>query len=410
MDKIKGIVENFKNFFSTRKGKIITFSVIAVVLIIIGIIIFICTSHNNTQAIQESHNDTQIALDKNALDMVVGDTIQLTASVTSENESSKTVVWSSSDKMVATVCDGLIVAQDSGSATITATTLDGEEDECFIVVTDTLSTTTSSTESTDNSASSENTQSSSSTTSSNNASTSTSNSTSSNSPTVTSVDFNITSKSCKVGNTFTLTANITPSSLSNTALTWTTTNASVATVTSGGVVTTIGVGTAYVRATAPNGQRDTCKVTVTSTTATTSSTSTTSSTTSKSTTSSTTSTPPCPEKKEIVKTIDGCEIWYNPYYRSAQVFVDATSVAIKENWGQDITAKVYKNGVLDNNSSGYYGEVCSNDTAYNVIVCANEIRYGSYFVATPTSFKIVCYHNNIEFKTVQFSVGAYDFA
>ncbi len=60
------------------------------------------------------------------LTMDVGDTAQLTATVTPEDASNKAVVWSSSDESIATVdANGVVTAKAVGKATITATTVDG---------------------------------------------------------------------------------------------------------------------------------------------------------------------------------------------------------------------------------------------------------------------------------------------
>ncbi|MFT9076343.1 Ig-like domain-containing protein [Ethanoligenens sp.] len=80
---------------------------------------------------------------------------------------------------------------------------------------------------------------------------------------VTSVDFNHRSLSLKVGATAQLTANITPDTATDKSLAWTSTNTNVVTVDGSGVITAKNAGTASVRATNPDGQRDTCTVTVT---------------------------------------------------------------------------------------------------------------------------------------------------
>ncbi|ADU27955.1 Ig-like domain-containing protein [Ethanoligenens harbinense] len=79
---------------------------------------------------------------------------------------------------------------------------------------------------------------------------------------VTSVDFNHRSLTLSVGATSQLTASITPGSASDKTLTWTSTNTGVATVDQSGTVKAVGTGTAYIRATNSDGQRDTCTVTV----------------------------------------------------------------------------------------------------------------------------------------------------
>jgi hypothetical protein len=66
----------------------------------------------------------------------------------------------------------------------------------------------------------------------------------------------------KIGATYQLTPKITPTNATDKAVTWTTTNAAAATVTSSGLVTAKAAGTALVRATNADGQRDTCTVTI----------------------------------------------------------------------------------------------------------------------------------------------------
>ncbi|WP_051624058.1 Ig-like domain-containing protein [Clostridium akagii] len=69
---------------------------------------------------------TGISLDKTSLDMKIGDTSNLTATVTPDNATNKTVKWTSSDTSIATVdANGKVTAVKQGSATITATTQDG---------------------------------------------------------------------------------------------------------------------------------------------------------------------------------------------------------------------------------------------------------------------------------------------
>lgn len=63
---------------------------------------------------------TSITLDKTSLSMQVGETELITAMVSPDNATDKTVEWGSSDVAVATVADGIITAKKSGEATITA--------------------------------------------------------------------------------------------------------------------------------------------------------------------------------------------------------------------------------------------------------------------------------------------------
>lgn len=61
-----------------------------------------------------------ITLDKKSIDMEIGQTCQLTATVLPENADDRNVTWSSSDETVATVSDGKITSLSAGSTTITA--------------------------------------------------------------------------------------------------------------------------------------------------------------------------------------------------------------------------------------------------------------------------------------------------
>ncbi len=61
-----------------------------------------------------------VTLDKTQLEMNIGETAQLTATVLPENATDKTVTWSSSNSRVASVSNGLVVAQSAGETVITA--------------------------------------------------------------------------------------------------------------------------------------------------------------------------------------------------------------------------------------------------------------------------------------------------
>ena len=63
---------------------------------------------------------TGVTLDKTALKLYEGDAAKLTATVGPENTTDKTIVWTSSDKTIATVKDGTVTAVKAGTATITA--------------------------------------------------------------------------------------------------------------------------------------------------------------------------------------------------------------------------------------------------------------------------------------------------
>ncbi len=67
-----------------------------------------------------------LTLDKTAAEVTVGETLQLTATVVPDNTSNPAVTWASSNDAVATVdANGLVTAVAAGTAIITATTTDG---------------------------------------------------------------------------------------------------------------------------------------------------------------------------------------------------------------------------------------------------------------------------------------------
>ena len=76
---------------------------------------------------------TGIALDKNEIALKTGDTAKLTATVTPDNATDKTVRWTSSDETIATVQDGAVTAVKEGKATITAKAGDMEA-RCEVTV------------------------------------------------------------------------------------------------------------------------------------------------------------------------------------------------------------------------------------------------------------------------------------
>ncbi|SDS23722.1 Ig-like domain (group 2) [Paenibacillaceae bacterium GAS479] len=76
-------------------------------------------------AVAESVSPTSVTLDKHELTMNVDDTVQLNATVAPENATNKNLIWSSSNPSVATVVYGSVTTISSGTAVITATTMDG---------------------------------------------------------------------------------------------------------------------------------------------------------------------------------------------------------------------------------------------------------------------------------------------
>ena len=68
-----------------------------------------------------------VELNKTSATLTVGNTETLTATVTPDNATNKSVTWTSSDTAVATVENGVVTAIAAGNATITVTTTDGSK-------------------------------------------------------------------------------------------------------------------------------------------------------------------------------------------------------------------------------------------------------------------------------------------
>ena len=71
---------------------------------------------------------TGVSLDKTTTTLTVEDTETLTATVSPDDASDKSVTWSSSDTTVATVENGVVTAVGSGTANITVTATNGTDD------------------------------------------------------------------------------------------------------------------------------------------------------------------------------------------------------------------------------------------------------------------------------------------
>ena len=275
-------------------------------------------------AVTVKHNSniikpTGITLDKSSIEIKERTNDTLTATLSPSNTTYRNVTWSSSDTSVATVSDGVVSGLKPGTATITATTeVGGYTAKCNVTVTQNTdaivyyminskdfttpyvytwngSTNTSSmtwpgvelklvdaskklyayekpVNSTDdmiifNSGTGDQTGNMAMPTDGKNCydyATGTW-STYTNDVKVTSVTLNKTSASVEKGKTVALTASVAPSNAINKAVSWSTSNSSVATVSSTGVVTAVSKGTAVITATAKDGsgKSATCNITVT---------------------------------------------------------------------------------------------------------------------------------------------------
>lgn len=78
---------------------------------------------------------TGVALNKTTTTVYIGEIDNLTATVTPDNASDKTVTWTSSNPAIATVGeDGKVTGVEIGKATITATTKNGISASCEVTV------------------------------------------------------------------------------------------------------------------------------------------------------------------------------------------------------------------------------------------------------------------------------------
>ncbi|GHV65841.1 hypothetical protein FACS1894199_07660 [Bacteroidia bacterium] len=161
-----------------------------------------------------------ITLNKNSGAIVgIGATTLLTATVLPENASNKNFTWASSNPAVATVSGGLVTARGAGTTTITATTADGNF-KATCVVTVTIA--------------------------------------------VTGITVSPTSIApLPVGQTSQLTATVLPTAASNKTVQWNSSNPTVATVNSSGLVTANSAGYVSITARTEDGSYTaTCGVTV----------------------------------------------------------------------------------------------------------------------------------------------------
>ena len=162
-------------------------------------------------------NKTMISLtlDKSSLSLSQDETYKLTASYT-PSDANSTIFWISSDNSVATVDQsGNVKAIGEGSATITAST-GAREATCTVTVSK---------------------------------------------KSVSSISLNYGKQSMYVGDVFALSAVVLPEDATNKSIKWTTSDSSVAKVTSAGLVSAIGKGTCTITATA-DGVSDSCTVSV----------------------------------------------------------------------------------------------------------------------------------------------------
>lgn len=156
---------------------------------------------------------TGVKLNKTTMTLKKGDRETLEATILPDDATNKTVVWTSSNKSVATVnANGRVTGLSAGKTTITVTTVNGGETaSCEVTVTEAAAVP------------------------------------------VTGISLSKTKASLEIGQSEILSATITPSNSTNKTVVWTSNNENVAIVNSSGKVSGIGVGTAVITATSADG-------------------------------------------------------------------------------------------------------------------------------------------------------------
>lgn len=165
---------------------------------------------------------TSVTLDQTSKALFVGDEFDLTATITPDNATVKTVTWASSDETKATVVNGHVTALAAGTPTITVTTTDGGfTATCELTISNVA---------------------------------------------VTGVSLNkdaATIYTGSVGNTVQLTPTIAPANATINTVSWESSDEAVATVDENGLVTAVAEGTATITVTTTEGGfTATCAITV----------------------------------------------------------------------------------------------------------------------------------------------------
>ena len=159
---------------------------------------------------------TGVSLNQSSLTLDQGSTANLTATVTPSNATNKSVSWSTSNQSVATVSNGTVTAVGEGTATITASA-GSKSVTCAVTVTKKVVD-------------------------------------------VTSVELDRTEAELETGKDLTLTATVKPDGATDKTVTWTTSDAKIATV-ENGKVTAVSEGDVTITATA-GGKGATCAITI----------------------------------------------------------------------------------------------------------------------------------------------------
>ena len=169
---------------------------------------------------------TSISVSPSTKTIEVGDGFYCSYTISPSNANSQTsVTWTSDDSSIASVSSsGYVTGKKVGSTYINATTANGKSDWCKVAVTSSESSTI----------------------------------------VPTSISVSPSTKTIEVGDGFYCSYTISPSNAnSETSVTWSSDDSSIATVSSSGYVTGKKAGSTYINAKTANGKTDWCKVTVT---------------------------------------------------------------------------------------------------------------------------------------------------
>ena len=161
-----------------------------------------------------------VGFNKNVLELEVGETYKLNATVLPSNATDKTLIWSSSDSDVASVSDGLITARKEGEAEITAKS-GNKQAVCTVTVKPETDVTVP----------------------------------------VTSVTLNQSVYTLAIGASYTLIPTVLPANATDRQVKWSSSNEKTVTVSDRGVIQAIAEGTSTIKAEA-GGKSATCAVTV----------------------------------------------------------------------------------------------------------------------------------------------------
>ena len=159
-----------------------------------------------------------VSLSQPTAEMIIGETVQLIATIVPSNATAKSVIWASSKQSVATVSDsGLVTAISEGTSTITASA-GGKSASCTVTVSKKVIE-------------------------------------------VTSVELDLAELSLEEGRSATLVATVKPVDATDKTVSWSSTDTAIATVDGNGTVSAVKEGTATITAKAGDKQA-TCVVTV----------------------------------------------------------------------------------------------------------------------------------------------------